>query len=116
MSGTSNSLEDEFQTLHEFIKAARRNLHQGYWDYLVGGTETETTLGRNRQALDSVAFRPRVLVDVSAVDTGFAFRGRRPPLPVALAPVGALQSFEAGGGATVMRAAGQFGVPAYISS
>ena len=116
MSDTSNSLADEFLTLHEFVRAARRNLHQGFWDYLVGGTETETTLRRNRQALDSVAFRPRVLVDVSAVDTGFDFMGKRIRLPVALAPVGALQSFEAGGGATVMRAAGQFGVPAYISS
>jgi glycolate oxidase len=109
-------MADDFLTLHEFIKAARRNLHQGVWDYLVGGTETETTLRRNRQALDSVAFRPRVLVDVSTLDASHDFMGKRIRLPVALAPVGSLESFEAGGGATVMRAAGEFGVPAYISS
>ena len=34
------------------------NLAAGPWDYLVGGTETETTVRRNRQAIDAVAFRP----------------------------------------------------------
>ena len=34
-----------------------------------GGTETETTLRRNRQALDSLAFRPRVLRNVSKIDS-----------------------------------------------
>jgi glycolate oxidase len=112
----SNSMAEEFLTLHELVRAARRNLNQGIWDYLVGGTETETTLRRNRQALDSVAFRPRVLMDVSEVDAEHAFFGHRIRLPVALAPVGSLESFEPGGGATVMGAAGEFGVPAFISS
>ena len=48
----SSGLEDRFQTLHEIVRAARRNLAGGAWDYLVGGTETETTLRRNRLALD----------------------------------------------------------------
>ena len=36
--------KDRFRTLHEIVKAARLNLNQTDWDYLVGGTETETTL------------------------------------------------------------------------
>jgi isopentenyl diphosphate isomerase/L-lactate dehydrogenase-like FMN-dependent dehydrogenase len=112
----SGSLSDEFLTLHEFIQAARLNLSQNIWDYLVGGTETETTLRRNRHALDSVAFRPRVLVDVSKLDATHNFLGKRIRLPVALAPVGALESFEPGGGATAARAAGEFNVPVFISS
>ena len=58
----------EFLNLHEIVAKARQNLHQNNWDYIVGGTETETTLRRNRLSLDSVAFRPRVLCDVSKVD------------------------------------------------
>ena len=112
----SNAIPDEYLTLHELVRAARRNLNQGIWDYLVGGTETETTLRRNRQALDSVAFRPRVLVDVAEIDAAHEFFGRPIRLPVALAPIGSLESFEPGGGATVMRAASEFGVPAFISS
>ena len=98
------------------IKKARNNLNRNIWDYLIGGTETETTVRRNRLALDSVAFRPRVLVDVSHVDTTGTFFGRRVRLPVCLAPVGSLESFEAGGGATVAEAAGKFGVPIFVSS
>src|SRR4029078_5383629 len=68
-----SGLEDRFQTLHEIVAAARRGLAPGPWDYLVGGTETETTLRRNRQALDSVAFRPPVLRDRSALDNPAAW-------------------------------------------
>ncbi len=60
----SSSLSREFLTLHKIIQAAGLNLNRNIWDYLIGGTEIETTLRRNRQALDSVAFRPRVLVAV----------------------------------------------------
>ena len=59
--------EGDFLTLHEFVKAAKARLSPNIWDYLVGATETETTMLRNRMALDSVAFRPRVLRDVQQV-------------------------------------------------
>jgi len=112
----SDTKEEDFLTLHELVKAARGRLPKGIWDYLVGGTETETTLRRNRLALDSVALRPRVLRDVSRIDATSELLGRRIRLPVALAPVGSLESFEAGGGATVAAAAGDFGVPMFLSS
>ncbi len=106
----------EFLNLHEFIKAAKLKLNQYIWDYLVGGTETETTLRRNRLALDSMAFRPRVLVDTNDIDSSHSFFGRKIRLPVALGPVGSLESFEPGGGATVAQGAGAFGVPMFCSS
>jgi len=82
----------------------------------VGGTETETTVGRNRAALDALAFRPRVLRDVSRVDPEAYFLGHRLRLPVMLAPVGSLESFHPEAGAAVARAAGRFGVPFLLSS
>jgi isopentenyl diphosphate isomerase/L-lactate dehydrogenase-like FMN-dependent dehydrogenase len=106
----------EFQTLHEIIKKARQNLDQNDWDYIVGGTESETTLRRNRMALDSLAFRPRVLRDVSRIDAAVERFGRRLRLPVVLAPVGALEVFHQGGGATAARAAQEFGVAHMLSS
>jgi glycolate oxidase len=112
----ASNLDDKFQTLHELVKAARQNLAPGPWDYLVGATETETTLRRNRQALDSIAFRPRVLRDVSNIDVSSALWGHRVRLPVMLAPVGSIESFDAGGGATAGRAAAAFGVPQMLSS
>jgi glycolate oxidase len=112
----SNEADQRFLNLHEFIKEARLKLNAYNWDYLVGGAETETTLKRNRMALDSLAFRPRVLVDVANVAADHTFMGKRIRLPVALAPVGSLQSFEAGAGASVAKAAGEFGVPMILSS
>ena len=106
----------EFENLHEIVKKARQNLNQNAWDYIVGGTETETTLNRNRMSIDAIAFRPRVLRDVSGVDGSVNQFGRKLRLPVVLAPVGALEMFEQGGGATVARAAQAFGVAHMLSS
>lgn len=109
-------LEQEFLTLQEIVAAARRNLAPGPWGYLVGGAETETTVRRNRQALDTLALRPRVLRDVSRIDSAAAFLGRRTRLPVMLAPIGGLESIVEGGAASAARAAAQFGVPQMLSS
>ncbi|HVZ09490.1 MAG TPA: alpha-hydroxy acid oxidase [Rhodopila sp.] len=106
----------DFQCLHEFIPAARAKLSDHIWGYLVGATESETTLRRNRLALDSLALRPRVCVDVSKVELGTTLFGRSLRLPVILAPVGSLESFHPGGAATAGRAASAFGVPIMVSS
>ena len=111
-----SNLDEQFQTIHELARAARRNLSDGPWDYLIGGTETETTVKRNRLAIDSVGFRPRVLRDVSKVDSSSTFFGRPVRLPVMLAPVGSVESFTPGGGATAAKASGAFGVPHMLSS
>ncbi|MGH8765756.1 MAG: alpha-hydroxy acid oxidase [Burkholderiales bacterium] len=113
---SSEKLREEFLTLQEVVAAARRNVPPGPWAYLVGGAETETTVRRNRMALDSIAFRPRVLRDVSKVGTRASFLGRDVRLPVVIAPVGGLESIVDGGAATAARAAAQFGVPQMLSS
>lgn len=112
----NTALDEEFQNLHEIVAAARRKLDQNNWDYIVGGTETETTLKRNRLALDSLALRPRVLRDVSKVDAAVGHFGRRMRLPVVLAPVGNLECFHDGSAASVVKAAGEFGVAHMLSS
>src|SRR4051794_14679818 len=101
------SAADRFRTLHEIAATARKRLEPGPWDYLMGGAETETTLRRNRQAIDSLAFQPRILRDVSAVDCTNTLLGKPVRLPVVLAPMGSMESFSAGGGATVARAAAE---------
>src|SRR5579863_10733455 len=106
----------EFLNLHEIVAKARANLNQNDWDYIVGGTETETTLRRNRMALDSVALRPRVLRDVSRVDPSVEVLGRKLRLPIVLCPVGSLESFHPGGAEPVVKAAAEFGVAHMLSS
>ena len=106
----------EFETIHEIVKAARRNMSHGVWDYLTGGADTETTLLRNRQGLDSIAFRPRVLRDVREIDLTGTLMGHPMRLPVALAPMGSLDAMESGGALSVAKAAEEFGVVSFLSS
>jgi isopentenyl diphosphate isomerase/L-lactate dehydrogenase-like FMN-dependent dehydrogenase len=110
------SLQDRFQNLHEFVTQARTNLDRNNWDYLIGGSETETTLARNRLALDSIGFRPRVLRDVSEIDCSRVLFGKKLRIPVLCAPVGSLEVFEPGGGASVAAATSEFGNGMILSS
>ena len=48
--------KDTFEVLHEFYAPAKRNISNETWDYLMGGAETETTLLRNRMAIDKSCF------------------------------------------------------------
>ena len=111
-----SGLDGDFETLHEFVKAAKMRTLPDHWDYLVGGTETETTVRRNRSALDRIALRPRVLNDVSEIDCTATFFGKPVRLPVMIAPVGSLQSFHDGAGREVALGAGRFGAPMMLSS
>jgi glycolate oxidase len=95
---------------------ARANLDQDNWDYLTGGSESETTLMRNRQAIDSIAFRPRVMRDVTTIDPSVELLGMKMRLPLFLAPIGSLQRLVDGGAETTSKAAHEFGIPACISS
>src|SRR4029079_15657729 len=112
----ASGLENEYVTLHEIVKAAKTRLNANIWDYLIGGTETETTLRRNRMELDSIAFKTRVLRDVSKIDPSSEIFGKQLRIPVLLAPVGSLESFEPGGGITVAKGAGAGSVGMLISS
>src|SRR2546430_8261687 len=112
----ASSPGDKFSTPHEIVRARRNNLAPGPWDYLIGGAEPETTLRRNRLAFDSVAFRPRVLRDVSKVDATSTLFGRPVRLPLMLAPIGSIETFAEGGGATAAKASEEFGVPQMLSS
>ena len=111
-----NENVDHLATLHEIVQQARGRLPDGVWNYLVGGAESETTMRRNRQALDSIAFRPRVLRDVSGVDRSTTLLGRTLSAPVLLAPIGSLQDLHPAGGAAVAEAAAGANVAMMLSS
>ena len=108
----------EFLSLQEIVAAARRNMSVDLWNHLVGGADSETTLKRNRQALDSLALRQRVLVDVRKIDITTTLLGRSMSSPVFLAPVGGLVGFlnPEQGAIPVARAAVAHGTAAFIST
>ena len=111
-----DEIRQRFQNLHEIVVAARAKLDRNAWDFLIGGVESETTVRRNRLALDTLAFRPRVLRNVNFTDCSGRFLGRTLKLPVALAPIGSIERFHQGAAAEAADAAGAFGCAMYQSS
>lgn len=75
-----------FTNLLELESLAREALDPTFYDYIAGGSDDEATIRRNRLDFERITLRPRVLVDVSTVDTAATVLGTPISLPVLLAP------------------------------
>ena len=106
----------DLHTTTELIALARSRLDGHAWEFIAGGAETETTILRNRQALDSVAFRPRVLRNVEHATPKTSFLGLEQRLPVLLAPLASLTDIHPEGALPIARAAADFGCLMLLSS
>lgn len=106
----------EFACIHEVVAAARRQMSGSTWDYVAGAALTETTMRRNRYAIDSLAFLPRVLRDVSEIDTSVEILGHKLRIPVLLQPMGSMDLMTKGGAVTAAKAAASFGTMQVVSS
>jgi isopentenyl diphosphate isomerase/L-lactate dehydrogenase-like FMN-dependent dehydrogenase len=76
----------QFTNLLQLEAMARELLEPAYFDYIAGGADDELTLRRNREDFERLVLRPRVLVDVSEVDTSTTVLGTPISLPVMIAP------------------------------
>jgi isopentenyl diphosphate isomerase/L-lactate dehydrogenase-like FMN-dependent dehydrogenase len=95
-----------FVTQPEIRREARKLLPREVWNFGAGGSETETTLRRNRRALDRLAIRQNVLVDVREIDLTTSLLGLQLSWPVAIAPMGGLVLFHPEGDVEMGRGAG----------
>jgi 4-hydroxymandelate oxidase len=73
-------------TVADYETLARGRLERSAWDYYAGGSGDERTLADNCAAFDRIPLRPRVLVDVSRIDTATQVLGTPLPAPLLLAP------------------------------
>ncbi|MER7334363.1 MULTISPECIES: alpha-hydroxy acid oxidase [unclassified Micromonospora] len=101
--------------LADFAERARAVLPADVWDFIEGGSGTETTLAANRRALDRVAVLPRVLRGVAAPRTDTRLLGAPCALPVAVAPMAYQRLVHPDGETALAAAAGAAGVP-YVAS
>jgi len=100
-------MSDKFVTLPEIRKHAKKVLPRDVWNFGDGGAETETTLRRNRRALDRLAIRQDILVDVREIDLSTSLLGVLLSWPVAIAPMGGLILFHPRGDLEMARGASQ---------
>jgi 4-hydroxymandelate oxidase len=76
------------------------------WEYFNSGSADEITMRRNRERLDALELKPRVLVDVAQIDTSCTVLGQKLPHPILLAPTSSHQLVNPEAEAETARGAG----------
>jgi L-lactate dehydrogenase (cytochrome) len=103
-------------TIDDLRTIARRRTPRAAFDYADGAAEREIGLRRSRAAFERVELVPRVLEDVSAIDTSTTIFGHRAELPLAFAPTGYTRLFHHEGERAVARVAERAGIPTALST
>ena len=103
-------------TIADLRAAARRRTPRAVFDYTDGAAEAESSLRRAEGAFQRVEFRPRVLRDVTKVDTTATIFGRPSALPLAFAPTGFTRMMHHQGERAVARVAEEVGVAYSLST
>ena len=98
-------------TIADLRRIGKRRTPRSVFDYVDGAAEQEISLRRAREAFARVEFRPRVLRDVSEVDSTRVVVGSRSSLPLVLAPTGFTRMMHHEGERAVARAAARAGRP-----
>jgi 4-hydroxymandelate oxidase len=103
-------------TLDDFEAAARERLPHASYEYLACGAADEVTLRWNRDAFERMRLRPRVLEDVSTIDTRVEIAGETLAFPILLAPVAYQRIYHPEGELAAARGAGLAGAVYMVST
>jgi L-lactate dehydrogenase (cytochrome) len=95
---------------------ARRRVPKAFFDYAEAGSYAQETLRANREDLQLIKLRQRVLVDVAARTTATTLLGEPVPLPLALSTVAMSGLMHGDGEILACRAAHQAGIPYTLST
>lgn len=96
MSDTSDAL-DGLVSVRQFEPRAEQTLDEPIWDYVSGGAADELTLAENGRQWSQIKLAPRVLTDVSALDTSLTLLGIGLAHPIVLAPTALHTSYHPAG-------------------
>ena len=95
---------------------ARRRAPRSVFDYTDGAAGDESGLHRARDAFARVQFDPRVLRDVSNIDTSTTLFGQRISMPMVLGPTGFTRMMHHAGERAVAAVAAKEGIPYGLST
>src|SRR5512132_2606635 len=102
--------------IEDLRQAARRKVPRAFLDYAEAGSYSEATLRANRDDLERIKLRQRVLIDVSQRDLTTTIMGEKVSLPLALAPIGLCGMQYGDGEIHACRAAQAAGIPYTLST
>lgn len=107
---------DRCASYEDYRRLAQRRIPRVLFDYMDGGSYSETTLRRNVEDLAKVIIEQRVARDMSAVSLGIDLFGHQLAMPVILGPVGFAGMYGRRGEVQAARAAAAAGIPFCLST
>ncbi|HZU21334.1 MAG TPA: alpha-hydroxy acid oxidase [Terriglobales bacterium] len=102
--------------LNQLERLAQPAMSPMAWDYVRGGAADEITLRENRAAYDRIRLKPRVLCDVSRIDTAAVLLSQPLACPILLAPAAYHRLYHPDGEIATVTGAARMGAGAVISS
>jgi 4-hydroxymandelate oxidase len=95
---------------------AREKMPEASFAFCAAGADDEISAAENIAAWRDLQLRPRVLRDVTTIDTGVTLLGNRHPHPILIAPTGRHKLFHAQGEQATARGAAHASAPYVMAS
>ena len=92
-------------TIHELAAIAKKKTPKSVFDYVEGSALAEISTQRSQDAYRRVEFYPKLLTDVSNIDTSIEIFGKKVSLPIVFAPTGYTKLMHHAGESAVARVA-----------
>ncbi|URI05586.1 alpha-hydroxy acid oxidase [Pasteurella multocida] len=102
--------------LEDLRRVAQRKVPKMFYDYVVSGSWSESTLHANRNDFQAIKLRQRVLVDMEGRSLESTMIGQQVKMPLAIAPTGFTGMVHPDGEIHAARAAEKFGIPFSLST
>ncbi len=102
--------------IEDLRQTAARKVPKAFFDYCEAGSYSQSTLHANREDMERVMLRQRVLVDMSGRDVSTTILGEKAALPLVLAPIGSCGMQRGDGEILAARAANDAGIPFTLST
>jgi len=102
--------------IEDLRRIARRKIPRAIFDYVERGSYDEITFNANRNDLDAIRLRQRVLIDVSKVSLAASMLGETVSMPLAIAPTGLAGLVHGDGEMLAARAAAAAGIKFCLST
>jgi isopentenyl diphosphate isomerase/L-lactate dehydrogenase-like FMN-dependent dehydrogenase len=110
------TVDPNLVNVFDYERAASERIEAGPLAYYSGGALDERTLNDNRAAFERRRIVPRVMTDVTEVDTTVEILGRRWPTPIFVAPTALQRMAHPDGELATARAAAARGITVTLSS
>ena len=103
-------------TISQLRSIGKAKTPRAVFDYTDGAAGEELSYGRAYEAYRQLEFHPRVLRDVSTVDTSISIFGTSSALPFVFSPTGFTRMMHYHGESAVAKVAAEFGIPYTLST